>query len=198
MRRNFILSVVLSGAAFLVPQTASAQGLQACTASLQSVMGYTSCSGAFAGNNKGTAANIAATASLLFGFNGFTATSVRSNDEGPFDLFTNGAGNGSTSGTWNFSPNVITGPFVLALKSNSAFSLFYYANTGSGVSVLNFNMAGVSENANGGVQALSHATIYRGRINGTPNVVVPEPSTYALMATGLVGLVGVARRRNAR
>ncbi|MDZ7631470.1 MAG: PEP-CTERM sorting domain-containing protein [Gemmatimonadaceae bacterium] len=26
--------------------------------------------------------------------------------------------------------------------------------------------------------------------------VVPEPSTYALMATGLVGLIGLARRRN--
>jgi Trypsin/PEP-CTERM motif len=31
-----------------------------------------------------------------------------------------------------------------------------------------------------------------------PSNVVPEPSTYALMATGLVGLVGFARRRNAR
>jgi V8-like Glu-specific endopeptidase len=28
-----------------------------------------------------------------------------------------------------------------------------------------------------------------------PNAVVPEPSTYALMATGLIGLFGVARRR---
>jgi secreted trypsin-like serine protease len=28
--------------------------------------------------------------------------------------------------------------------------------------------------------------------------VVPEPSTYALMATGLVGLIGLARRRNSR
>jgi len=28
--------------------------------------------------------------------------------------------------------------------------------------------------------------------------VIPEPSTYALMATGLVGLVGLARRRNSK
>jgi hypothetical protein len=28
-----------------------------------------------------------------------------------------------------------------------------------------------------------------------PTNVVPEPSTYALMATGLAGLVGIARRR---
>ncbi|MCU0626194.1 MAG: PEP-CTERM sorting domain-containing protein [Gemmatimonadaceae bacterium] len=30
----------------------------------------------------------------------------------------------------------------------------------------------------------------------TPTNVIPEPSTYALMATGLVGLAGFARRRN--
>lgn len=34
-------------------------------------------------------------------------------------------------------------------------------------------------------------------INAGPASVVPEPSTYALMATGFIGLVGVARRRNA-
>jgi hypothetical protein len=30
-----------------------------------------------------------------------------------------------------------------------------------------------------------------------PTVVIPEPSTYALVATGLVALIGVARRRRA-
>ena len=34
--------------------------------------------------------------------------------------------------------------------------------------------------------------------NFIANNVVPEPSTYALMATGLIGLVGIARRRTAR
>jgi hypothetical protein len=33
------------------------------------------------------------------------------------------------------------------------------------------------------------------RIGGVNASTIPEPSTYALMATGLVGLVGFARRR---
>jgi hypothetical protein len=32
----------------------------------------------------------------------------------------------------------------------------------------------------------------------TPGPVVPEPSTYALFATGLIGLAGIARRRSSR
>ena len=34
--------------------------------------------------------------------------------------------------------------------------------------------------------------------SNTPGTVIPEPSTYALMATGLVGLFGIARRRNSK
>ena len=39
------------------------------------------------------------------------------------------------------------------------------------------------------------STITLSAAHGTPGVV-PEPTTYALMATGLVGLFGFARRRN--
>jgi len=44
-------------------------------------------------------------------------------------------------------------------------------------------------------QSLSNAALYQtsNRMN-----VVPEPSTYALLATGLLGLFGVVRRRNAK
>jgi hypothetical protein len=40
-------------------------------------------------------------------------------------------------------------------------------------------------------QELSHANLFR----PADMTVVPEPSTYALLATGLVAVVGVARRR---
>lgn len=37
--------------------------------------------------------------------------------------------------------------------------------------------------------------VRNGVVQPPPDTVVPEPSTYALMATGLAGLVGIARRR---
>ena len=48
-------------------------------------------------------------------------------------------------------------------------------------------------NFEGNTACLANYAFVQGQLN-----VVPEPSTYALMATGLIGLVGFARRRNNR
>jgi len=158
-------------------------------------MNFTGCLGSYAGNNKGDLTATTAVANVLFSQFAFTISNSYSNDDAAFAPFSVGQPtNGLANGVLNFSVP-ITGPFVLALKTSTSFSLFYYLNAGAGVSSLNYNTLGVSVNGNNGNgRGLSHATLYQGRIN-----VVPEPSTYALMATGLVGLVGVARRRrNAR
>ena len=61
------------------------------------------------------------------------------------------------------------------------FSMIINSGFVAGVNTLEITLTG-----NGQTDGL----LLDGRVN-----VVPEPSTYALMATGLVGLVGVARRR---
>ena len=53
---------------------------------------------------------------------------------------------------------------------------------------VNFNTNGVSETR---VNALSHASL----LLGPSNTVVPEPSTFILLGTGLFFLVGIERRR---
>lgn len=63
----------------------------------------------------------------------------------------------------------------------TTFSMLINSGFVAGVNTLDITLRG-----NGQTDGL----LVDGRMN-----VVPEPSTYALMATGLVGLVGVARRR---
>jgi hypothetical protein len=92
----------------------------------------------------------------------------------------------ATTGTLVFDAP-ITGDFAISLKGGNFFSLYLF--NGTNQASVNFTMAGVGPQP----PELSHATLYRRGF--TPNTVVPEPSTYALLATGLAALVAVARRR---
>ena len=175
-------------AALLAPQSASAQlvptGLSCTLASV--AMGASGCIGAYNGNDTGQQADILAKLALDFGG---SWTSLGKTDDANFGPFTSNPTN-VNSGTLSFDmPR--TGPFALLLKTSTEFSIYYFANAGT-VSSVNFNTVGTSQNNQGVGRDLSHARLYTG--SGSMNVV-PEPSTYALMATGMIGLVGFARRR---
>ncbi len=186
--RHAIATALLVGSALLTPATASATptlfGLTLastppCTAfAATPTFNYTSCLGSFVGNDKNQ--NLSA-ALASFGAGAFTAQGASDDaNAGPF------TGNSSmNSGMLTFDTPQ-SGPFVLILKAGNQFSMYYFANATSTSSVT-FDTEGTSLNRNEIANGLSHASLYSTN-------VVPEPSTYALMATGLIGLGAAARR----
>ena len=172
-------SYALSAFALAALSATSAQALTPTGISCSitdTVINATACAGAFDGNNLGNAARTAEVLGEItndFGGTGWALTT----EELAF-----------TSTSIDLG-GAMSGPFVLALKADGAFSLYYYDASVMGVSSLDYVTSGVALNVRGFPQDLSHASLY--------TMPVPEPETYALMLAGLGAVGFIARRRKA-
>jgi hypothetical protein len=146
------------------------------------LMGALGCRGAYVGNDANQQADVL---QVILQDAGVPYVWLGKSDDANNGPFTSNPG--GTSGTLTFD-SPITGFFVVSLKAGNFFSL--YGFNGSNTSSVSFTTIGVALNQNGGPLGLSHASLY------VPATVVPEPSTYVLMATGLLAM-GLIRRRRA-
>jgi hypothetical protein len=188
LTRSLLSTAALAALALPAQAALTASGLDCNYASVMT-LGFqpqaVACSGAWAGNDMNQRDDFLLQAQMDFSaFVGNVPwTLVGSSDDsdnGPFSSVS-----GGTSGTLSFD-NAITGFFAVSLMSANSFSVYLFNGGSDGISSIDYSTFGVSLNAIGMPQDLSHATLI------TP---IPEPETYALMAAGL-GIVGwLARRR---
>lgn len=94
-------------------------------------------------------------------------------------------------GDFGFTP-ALTSPFAISFKHGNFYQLFYFAGL-TDIDKLTWDLRPVI-GTTGRLGELSHASLWLNDLL-EPNIVVPEPSTYAMMLAGLVGLGVAARRR---
>ena len=141
---------------------------------------YVDCYGPVNGNDNGSQLSEINTRWGSYG----TFTLLGKSDDAESGPFT------STDGSPLGFDSPVSGYFALTLKQANYFSVYLF-HADSPVSSINWDTRGVVDS--GGTldpDKLSHAVFYAG-----PMSTVPEPSTYLMMGSGLVGLLGMARWR---
>ena len=188
--RSFFKAVAVTAAIAISAAPAQAQLTSVdptCTLSTFSIT-PTDCLGAFSGNVDNQLTDVQ-NAITLEGWltNIVNVGSSVDPNAGPFTVHPQ-----TTDGVLNFD-SAINGDFVLALKAGNSFSLFYFTGV-SNLTSLEFTTNGAGTNGDV-VNELSHAYLFTGDETTTTINTVPEPSTYALMASGLLAMGFAARRR---
>jgi PEP-CTERM motif len=153
---------------------------------------YTSCIGSFQGNDVGAQGGLETQLSSGV-FDGITDWNFVGKSDG------SGVNvSGSNSGSWSVN-TALTGPFVLSLKSSTAWSAYFFEGLDESFQVLGgqWNTLGVSTNNKGMAQDLSHATIYRAVVQPPTEepTPIPEPATTAALGLVAVGAWGSRRKQ---
>jgi PEP-CTERM motif len=185
--KKFALMTVAVAALLIAPTTAQAQVSCTAATAMTSFAGYVSCAGAYTGNINGSAGELTQLTSLFGG----TWTWAGKSDDAGFGPFTSSPAT-TTSGMITFDA-LVTGKFVVGVKAGTGYSFYQFDGGIAGILSVPYETIGAAVNGNGIPLGASHVALYRGPMN-----VVPEPSTYALLGTGLLSLGAVARRRRSQ